>query len=65
MNQISEVRLLRKFNCKKKINYFDHLGLILRVQITYEVVIIFVHCVLSMSLRFHLSQIYTTEFWTS
>lgn len=65
MDQISQVRLVRKFNCKQKINYHDHLWLILRVQLTYEVLIILVHCIINMSLHFHLSHIYTTEFWTN
>lgn len=62
---MNEVRMVRKFNCKQKIKYQEHLWLIFRTQLVYELVIIIVNCVVNMSLHFHLSHLYTTEFWTS
>lgn len=39
--------------------------MMLRVQLVYEFMIIIVTCMANMSFHFHLSHVYTTEFWTS
>jgi len=39
--------------------------MILRIQLVYEALIIVMTCLANMSLHFHLSHVYTTEFWTS
>lgn len=62
---MEQIRLVRKFNCKQKVDYASHLCLILRTQLIYEVIILIVSCVVNLSLHFHLSHVYTTEFWTS
>ena len=62
---MENIRIVRKFNCKQKISYASHLCLILRTQLVYEVIILIVSCIVNLSLHFHLSHVYTTEFWTS
>lgn len=62
---INQVKLIRKFNCKKKLNYKAHLLLILRTQLVFELLTLITNCMANLSLRFHASHVYTTEFWTS
>lgn len=58
--KMNEIKLLRKFNCKKKIDYREHIWLILRIQLVYEAVIVVLTCLANMSFHFHLSHVYTT-----
>ena len=62
---INKVRLSRKFNCKKKLNYISHILLIIRTQLIYESLVILMTCIINFDLHFHISNVYTAEFWTS
>lgn len=62
---INQIKLARKFNCKKKLSYRNHLLLMLRTQLIFELIILVTNCIANLSFRFHLSHVLTTEFWTS
>ena len=65
MEEMQKIRLVRKFNCKRKITYQTHLLLIIRVQIVYELLVIIANCLANWSFHFHLSHVYTSDFWTT
>ena len=62
---MQRIKMIRKFNCKRTITYKSHLLLMLRVQLIYELFILVGNCLANFSFHFHLSHVYTSEFWTT
>ena len=62
---MQKIRMIRKFNCKRTITYQSHLLLMLRVQLIYEFLILVGNCLANLSFHFHLSHVYTSDFWTT